>query len=95
VILLGKEYGGKEDEDPIFFSPIFFSENRLSSCCRYRHPRRRGLPHQGDFLGRQTVGFVDNVADFAFKAQGFGGEGAGGVDGSGVFLPEVRQRGRR
>ncbi len=62
---------------------------------RYRHPRRGGLPHQADFLGRQAVGFVDEVADIVFQVQGFGGEGAGWVDGSGVFRPEVRQRGRR
>jgi hypothetical protein len=59
------------------------------------HPRRDGLPQQGNFFGRQAVGFVDKVADFRFQLQGFGGKGTGGVDGSGVFLPEVRQRGRR
>jgi len=53
------------------------------------------LPHQGDFFGREAVGFVDEIADFVFQVQGFGGKGAGGVDGSGIFLPKVRQRGRR
>ena len=61
----------------------------------YRHPRRGRFPHQGDFFRRQAVGFVDKVADFVFQLQSLGDEGAGRLDGSGVFLSEVRQRGRR
>ena len=43
-----------------------------------RHPWRSSLPHQGDFFGRQAVGFVHKVADFVFQRQGFGRKGAGG-----------------
>jgi hypothetical protein len=35
-------------------------------------------PHQG-------VGLVDEVAEGAPQVQGFGGEGAGGLDGAGVL----------
>ena len=31
---------------------------------------------------------VDEVAELAFQFQGFGGEGAGGFEGAGVFLAE-------
>jgi hypothetical protein len=31
---------------------------------------------------------VDDVAEGALQGQGFGGEGAGGGDGAGVFLPQ-------
>ena len=41
-------------------------------------PSRRG----------EGVGLVDEVAERALQVQGFGGEGAGGVDGAGVFVPQ-------
>ena len=61
----------------------------------YRHPGRGGLPHQGDFFGRQAVGFVHQVADFVFQVQGFGRKGTGRLDRSSVFVAEIRQPGRR
>ena len=53
------------------------------------------FPQQGDFFGCQAVGFVDQVAHFVFERQGFGRKGAGRIDGSGVLVAEVCQRGRR
>jgi hypothetical protein len=35
------------------------------------------LPHEGDFVGGEAVGFVDEVADLAFEAEGIGGKCAG------------------
>ena len=53
------------------------------------------MPEEGDFFGREGVGFVDEVADVALQLQGLGGERAGRLDGAGVFLAEVVERGDR
>ena len=47
-----------------------------------------GLPHQINLCRSQTAGLVDEVAERALQGQGFGGEGAGGFDGAGVFVPQ-------
>ncbi len=66
---------------------------RFEALCSKRHPGRGGLPEEGDFGGCESVGFVDEVADLAFQDEGFGGEGAGGFDSSGVLFAEVLERG--
>ena len=40
----------------------------------------------------RQVGLVDEVAEAALQSQSFGGEGAGGVDGAGVFVPKPCKR---
>ena len=42
------------------------------------------MPEEGDFVGGQAVGFVDEVAELAFELQGFGGLSACRFDGAGV-----------
>ena len=66
---------------------------RISEC--KRHAWRGGRPHQRDFIGRETVGFVYQVVEAAFELQGFGGLGAGGFDRSGVFVSQAFQGGGR
>jgi len=44
------------------------------------HAGRGGLPQQRNLHRRQGVGFVDEVAKGALQGQGFGGEGAGGLE---------------
>ena len=60
----------------------------FNSCCRWRdgHAGRGGLPHQGALPRSQAIGLVDEVAEGALQARGFGGEGAA-VSGS--FLPPM------
>ena len=57
------------------------------SGCRRRdgHAGRGRLPHQGDLGGGEGGGLVDEVAEGALQFQGFGGEGADGLDGVRVF----------
>jgi len=47
------------------------------------------LPHQGNLRRGQAVGLIGEVAEGALQFEGFGGEGAGGGNGSGVFVPLV------
>jgi hypothetical protein len=49
------------------------------------HAGRGGLPHEFNLPQGQAIGLIDEVAERALQAQGFGGEGVGGVDGAGVF----------
>ena len=58
--------------------------------CRRRdgHAGRGGLPQQVDLRWGQGVGLVDEVAEGALQGLGFGGEGAGGFDGAGVFFAQ-------
>ena len=53
------------------------------------------MPDEGDFGGGEGVGLVDEVAELPFELEGFGGEGAGGLDGAIVFGPEVFDAGSR
>jgi hypothetical protein len=46
------------------------------------------LPHHGDLGGGEGIGLVDEVAEGALQGQGFGGEGAGGFEGAGVFVAQ-------
>ena len=46
------------------------------------------MPNQGNLGGGQGIGLVDEVAEGALQGQGFGGEGAGGRDGEGAFVPQ-------
>jgi hypothetical protein len=46
------------------------------------------LPHKFNLRRGEGVGLVDEVAVGALSVQGFGGEGAGGGDGAGVFVPQ-------
>ena len=57
------------------------------------HAGRGGLPHQGNLRWGQGVGLVDEVAEGALQLQGFGGEGAGRVDGAGAFLAQGMEAG--
>jgi len=49
------------------------------------HAGRGGFPHQIDLGGGQAVGLIDEVAELPLQVQSFGGDGAGGLDGTGVF----------
>jgi hypothetical protein len=60
---------------------------------RKRHAGWGGGPHQGDFIGGEAVGFVDQVAEAAFELQGFGDLGAGGFDRARVFVAQAFQGG--
>jgi hypothetical protein len=40
------------------------------------------LPNEGDIIGSETVGFVDEIAESAFELESFGGLDAGGFDGA-------------
>ena len=42
------------------------------------------MPHELDLRRDQGVGLVDEVAEGALQGQGFGGEGASGLDRAGV-----------
>ena len=53
-----------------------------------RHPGRGRLPQQGDFFGRQAVGFVDEVANGVFERNGLGRQLSGRLDGAGVLVAE-------
>jgi hypothetical protein len=44
------------------------------------------FPHEINLRWGQDVGLVDEAAERALQRQGFGGEGAGGFDGAGVFV---------
>lgn len=55
---------------------------------RHGHAGRGGLPHEINLRRGQGVGLVDEVAEGALQFQGFGGEGAGGVDGAGVLVTQ-------
>ena len=46
------------------------------------------MPHELNLRRGQGVGLVDEVAEGALQGQGFGGEGAGGLDAAGVFVPQ-------
>ena len=46
------------------------------------------MPHEFNLRRGQAVGLVDEVAEGAFQSQRFGGEGAGGLDGAGVLVPQ-------
>src|ERR1017187_8490197 len=52
------------------------------------HAERGGFPHEINLRRGQAVGLVCEVAEGALQFQGFGGEGAGGLDGADVFVPE-------
>ena len=52
------------------------------------HPGRDGLPHASNLRRGQGVGLVDEVAEGALQGQGFGGEGAGGLESAGAFLAQ-------
>ena len=52
------------------------------------HAGRGGLPHWLNLRRGQAVGLADEVAERALQRQGFGGKGAGGFNGSGVFVPQ-------
>ena len=58
------------------------------------HAAWGGFPHKVNLCRGQGVGLVDEVAEGALRDQRFGGEGAGGVDGAGVFVAQ-RVRGWR
>jgi hypothetical protein len=47
------------------------------------------LPQDGDFVGGEDVGLVDEVGELAFEVEGFGGLGAGRFDGADVFVAEA------
>ena len=64
-----------------------------SAPLRIRHAGRGGFPHEGDFVGGEGVGFVDEVAEAVFEGGGFGGEGSGGLDGPRLFVAEAPQGG--
>jgi|ERR1019366_1263372 hypothetical protein len=84
------------DGNAIPLASIVVGETR--SCCRRRsnkHAGRGGFPHELNLGWGQGVGLVDEVAEGALQAQGFGGEGAGGFDGAGVFLSRSSQRAHR
>jgi len=51
------------------------------------------LPNELNLRRGQGVGLVDEVAGRALLGQGFGGEGAGGGDGAGVFVPQYLKAG--
>ena len=73
-----------------------FGIQRGKSACgpRDEHPGRGGLPHEGDLHRGRGTGLVDEVAEGALQAQGFGGEGAG-VRGYGGTRRPTRDRRRR
>jgi hypothetical protein len=50
--------------------------------------QRRGSPHEINLRRGQDVSLVDEVAEHAHQFQCFGGEGAGGLDGAGVFFAQ-------
>ena len=52
------------------------------------HAGRGGLPQEINLPRGQGVGLVDEVAERTLQFQSFGGEGAGGGDGAGVFVPQ-------
>ena len=52
------------------------------------HAERGGFPHESNLGRGQAVGLVCEVAERALQVQGFGGEGAGGLDGAGAFLAQ-------
>ena len=74
-------------------SPAF--QERPLQCCGWRdgHVRRGGLPHEFNLRRGQAVGLIDQLAERALQAQGFGGEGAGGLNGSGVLLAQGKEAG--
>jgi hypothetical protein len=47
------------------------------------------LPKQGDFIRRQSVRFVHEVAELAFKLQGFGSLVAGRFDGAAFLVTRL------
>ena len=47
-----------------------------------------GFPHEFNLRRGQRVGLIDEVAEGTLQVQGFGGEGAGGFGGAGVFVPQ-------
>ena len=59
-----------------------------STGLRDGHAGQGGLPHELNLRRGQSVGLVDEVVEGARQFQGFGGEGAGGGDGAGVFVPQ-------
>jgi hypothetical protein len=46
------------------------------------------LPHEDDLGRGKCVGLVDEVAEGALQGLDFGGEGAGGGDGGGLFVAQ-------
>ena len=46
------------------------------------------MPQEFNLHRGEGVGLVDEVAEGALQGQGFGGAGAGGFDGSGVFVAQ-------
>jgi hypothetical protein len=71
-----------------------FFYGRLRGGCGRRdgHAGRRGLPQELNFRRGQAVGLVDEVAEHALQFRGFGGDGAGGLDGAGVPVPQRLRR---
>src|ERR1017187_1674967 len=55
---------------------------------RDRHAGRGGLPQEINLRRGQGVGLVDEVAEGALQGHSFGDEGAGGLDGAGVFVAQ-------
>ena len=49
---------------------------------------RSGFPHKLKLCRSQEVGLVDEFAECAPQGQGFGGEGAGGLESVGAFLAQ-------
>jgi hypothetical protein len=53
------------------------------------------LPDEINLRRAQAVRLVDEVAEGALQGQDFGGEGAGGFDGAGVFVAQGVEAGGR
>ena len=53
------------------------------------------MPEEGDFIGGQAVGFVDEVAQAVFQQQGFACLIAGGFDRPRVFVAQALEPGGR
>lgn len=45
-------------------------------------------PQEGNLRRGQAVGLIDEIAKDALQGQSLGGEGAGGFDAAGVFVPQ-------
>ena len=71
---------------PMLFLRSPALRDRAFQCCERRdgHAGRGRLPHDLNLRRGEGVGSVDEVAEGALQFQGFGGEGAGGLDGAGI-----------
>ena len=90
---MGFDYVHFEDsitEQPGNLSPKLRFSSRSSYQCvlprlRDRHSRRCRLPHQGNFVGRQAIRFIDETTDLVLQSECFDRQGPAEAEWTGCI----------